>query len=435
MVFNVVSTFNIINIPNLQIMKRILSYIITLIYILPTISAQETDTLSLKEEWGEMPESITMHVDSMLKQWHAKHLLSFPTDIEPMEEVAPVSDSVYADRLMRIPSLMELPYNDVVRKYIDQYLVKQRGTVAYLLGAMNFYMPIFEEALDVYDLPNELKFLPIIESALNPQAQSRAGAVGLWQFMLKTGKLYGLKSNSLVDERRDPIKATFAAAQYLKELYEIYEDWSLVIAAYNCGPGNVNKAIHRAQGSHDYWEIYPYLPRETRGYVPHFIAANYVMNYYCHHNIIPMETQLPDATDTLHIGQDLHFQQVADLCNVSMEEVRALNPQYKKDIVPGASMQCILRLPMDAITKFIDYGDSIYEHNADKLFTKRRYVTAKDGTKRRVSIDGGTYHTIKRGETLSTIARKYGITVTALRELNGLKGNNITAGKKLRVSD
>ena len=330
---------------------------------------------------------------------------------------------------------MEMPYNEVVRKYIDQYIVKSKGLVSYMLGAMNFYMPIFEEALDLYNLPNELKYLPIIESALNPQATSRAGAVGLWQFMLKTGKLYGLQSNSLVDERRDPIKATFAAARYLKDLYNIYGDWSLVIAAYNCGPGNVNKAIHRADGSHDYWEIYPYLPRETRGYVPNFIAANYIMNYYCQHDICPMQVQLPAATDTMIVSQDIHFQQIADLCQVSMEEIRALNPQYKKDIIPGASMECILRLPVDAVVSFIESGDSIYEHRADELFTKRKYVTTKDGKKRRVSVNGGTYHTIRRGETLSTIARKYGITVTTLRELNNLKGNNITAGKKLRVSD
>lgn len=417
--------------------KRILQYIIVATAFPMAMSAQETDEFSNDIDPMEMPESMTAHVDSMLKQWYARQYLSFPTTDCQFDEVnnLPVSDSVYAERLVRIPSLMELPFNDVVKKYIDQYTVKMRGTVAYMLGAMNFYMPIFEEALDLYDLPNELKYLPIIESALNPQAVSRAGAAGLWQFMLKTGKLYGLKSNSLVDERRDPIKSTFAAARYLKDLYAIYGDWSLVIAAYNCGPGNVNKAIHRADGSHDYWEIYPYLPRETRGYVPAFIAANYIMNYYCLHNICPMQAQLPLDTDTLHISQDLHFQQVVDLCNVNMEEMRALNPQYKKDIVPGASMSCILRLPVDAVASFIDQGDSIYEHRADELFKKRRYVTTKEGKKRRVSIDGGTFHTIRRGETLSTIARKYGISVRTLRELNGLKGNNITAGKKLRVAD
>lgn len=421
--------------------KKILLYIVAISTFPMVLSAQEgNDSISLSADGidpMELPESMTAHVDSMLKQWYAKHYLSFPsTDCQFDEKYnLPVSDSVYAERLVRIPSLMELPFNDVVKKYIDQYASKSRGTVAYMLGAMNFYMPIFEEVLDIYDLPNELKYLPVIESALNPQAVSRAGASGLWQFMLKTGKLYGLQSNSLVDERRDPIKSTLAAARYFKDLYKIYGDWSLVIAAYNCGPGNVNKAIHRADGSHDYWEIYPYLPRETRGYVPAFIAANYIMNYYCMHNICPMQTELPAASDTLHISQDLHFQQVADLCNVSMEEVRALNPQYKKDIVPGASMSCILRLPIDAVGQFIDQGDSIYEHRADELFKKRRYVTTKDGKKKRVSIDGGSYHTIRRGETLSTIARKYGLSVRALRELNGLKGNKITAGKRLRVSD
>lgn len=419
---------------------EILRYITVACSAFPlTLLANDADTLMVSDDIDplEMPESMTLHVDSMLKQWHAKQHLSFPTGdcLQDEKYNLPVSDSVYAERLMRMPTLIEMPYNEVVRKYIDQYTIKMRGTVAYMLGAMNFYMPIFEEALDLYDLPNELKYLPIIESALNPQAVSRVGASGLWQFMLKTGKLYGLQSNSLVDERRDPIKASMAAARYLKDLYGIYGDWSLVIAAYNCGPGNVNKAIHRADGSHDYWEIYPYLPRETRGYVPAFIAANYIMNYYCLHNICPMQAQLPTASDTLHIGQDLHFQQVVDLCGISMEEVRALNPQYKQDIVPGASMSCILRLPLNAVTSFIESGDSIYEHRADELFKKRRYVTAKDGKKRRVSVDGGNYHTIKKGETLSTIASKYGISVKTLRRLNGLKGNNITAGKRLRVSD
>ena len=418
-------------------MRKILISIIIAFTIIPITMANDVDTLMVNGIPMEMPESMTAHVDSMLKQWYSKHYLTFSEeDCQTIKNHSTeLSDSVVAERLARIPTLMEMPYNEVVRKYIDQYIVKSKGLVSYMLGAMNFYMPIFEEALDLYNLPNELKYLPIIESALNPQATSRAGAVGLWQFMLKTGKLYGLQSNSLVDERRDPIKATFAAARYLKDLYNIYGDWSLVIAAYNCGPGNVNKAIHRADGSHDYWEIYPYLPRETRGYVPNFIAANYIMNYYCQHGICPMQVQLPAATDTMIVSQDIHFQQIADLCQVSMEEIRALNPQYKKDIIPGASMECILRLPVDAVVSFIESGDSIYEHRADELFTKRKYVTAKDGKKRRVSVNGGTYHTIRRGETLSTIARKYGITVTTLRELNNLKGNNITAGKKLRVSD
>lgn len=381
---------------------------------------------------AEMPESMLFHVDTLLMKWHAKHFLTPAPDGLFPDTVAVLSDSVYADRLARIPSIIEMPYNEVVKKYIDQYTGPMRSKVSYLLGAMNFYTPIFEESLAMYDLPNELKYLPIIESALNPTAVSKAGAAGLWQFMVKTGKLYNLKYNSLVDERMDPVKSSFAAARYLKELYAIYHDWLLVIAAYNCGPGNVNKAIHRANGSGDYWDIYPFLPRETRGYVPAFIAANYIMNYYCLHNIAPMNAQLPHGTDTLHISRNLHFQQVADLCNVDMEAIRALNPQYKRDVVPGESMDCILRLPFDAVAMFIENGDSVYNHKAHELLNKRKFVNLQ--TSRKGKSGGGvTYHTIRRGDTLGRIARKYGTTVKAIQAENGLKGNNITAGKRLRI--
>ena len=286
-------------------------------------------------------------------------------------EINPLfSDSVYIDRLSRIPAIMEMPYNDIIRKFIDMYAGRLRNQVSFMLSACNFYMPIFEEALDAYGLPLELRYLPIIESALNPSAVSRAGASGLWQFMIGTGKIYGLESNSLVDERRDPIKATWAAARYLKDLYAIYQDWNLVLAAYNCGPGTINKAIRRAGGATDYWTIYNYLPKETRGYVPAFIAANYIMTYYCEHDICPMETQLPSATDTIHIHKDLHLQQVAEVCNLNIDQLRSLNPQYKKDIVPGNSELCVLRLPNNTVSSFIDRQDSIFAYKANEYLKK-----------------------------------------------------------------
>ncbi len=422
--------------------------IITLITVLLTntaclhIQAETTgDSLIVhnvstgKDEIFDIPMGLSNEFDSLLYNWHAKNLLTLPDgNCETRNENPSFSDSVYADRLARIPSVMEMPYNDVVRKFIDLYAEKLRSRVSYMLGAANFYIPLFEEALDAYGLPDELKYLPVIESALNPSAVSRAGASGLWQFMLKTGKIYNLRSNSLIDERRDPIKSTYAAARYLKELYGIYGDWNLVIAAYNCGPGNINKAIRRADGTTDYWKIYNYLPRETRGYVPSFIAANYIMNYYCEHNICPMEAQLPAATDTLHINRDLHFQQIADLCDVDMEELRALNPQYKQDIIPGNSFSCTLRLPQKAISTFIDVEDTIYIHREKELFKKRRYVNVEEENIGKKSTSGkATYHTIRKGETLSTIARKYGTTVNKIKSLNGLRNNNIRAGKKLRV--
>lgn len=419
-------------------MRKFILLALSFIGIYSVIYAHEADTLVVHNphtgisEVIDLPESMTERLDSLLNDWLAKNYLTPFSDCQGVSANPSFNDSAYADRLSRIPSVMEMPYNNVVRKFIDQYSGKLSGTVSYMLGAMNFYMPIFEEALDRYDLPNELKYLPIIESALKPSAVSRAGAAGLWQFMQKTAKLYGLKSNSLIDERRDPIKSTHAAARYLKELYAMYGDWNLVIAAYNCGPGNVNKAIHRSGGSTDYWTIYNHLPRETRGYVPAFIAANYIMNYYCLHGISPMDSELPMATDTLLISRDVHFGQISDLCKLDIEVVRALNPQYKKDMVPGNSLECILRLPYEAVATFIDYGDSIYKHKATQYLKKRRYVAIKDDTG--LTTGKAKYHTIRKGETLSTIARRYGTTVKKLRSLNGLKNNKIRAGKRLRVS-
>lgn len=383
-----------------------------------------------KEELSEFPESMQADMDSLFWNWHTKNHISIDENCQ-MTPVGPtVSDSVYIDRLSRIPSIIELPYNDVVKKYIEAYTGRLRNKVSFMLAAANFYMPLFEEALDTYDLPIELKYLPVIESALNPSAVSRQRASGLWQFMLQTGKIYGLENNSLIDERRDPIKSTWAAARYLKDLYNIYKDWNLVLAAYNCGPGNINKAIRRAGGATDYWAIYPYLPKETRGYVPGFIAVNYVMTYYCEHGICPMDTDLPTTSDTIHIHRDLHLQQVASVCNIELDQLRSLNPQYKKDIVPGNSKVYTLRLPNNTATTFIERQDSIYAYDAKKYLNKRRTVAANDPS---ANLKGAKYHRIRRGDTLGGIAKRYGVTVNQLRRLNGIRGNNITAGKNLRI--
>ena len=386
---------------------------------------QHTDTIDL-------PAGMTYPLDSLLNDWKAKTYIDLGKDCSTSTTNPLFSDSVYIDRLSRMPVIMEMPYNDIVRKFIDTYTNRLRGQVAFMLSACNFYMPIFEEALDAYNLPLELKYLPIIESALNPSAVSRAGATGLWQFMLATGKLYGLESNSLVDERRDPIKATWAAARYLKDMYDIYKDWNLVIAAYNCGPGNINKAIRRAGGKTDYWEIYNYLPRETRGYEPAFIAANYVMTYYCKHNICPMETNIPKSTDTIQVNQKLHFEQIADICHIPVEEIKSLNPQYKRNIVPGDSKPCILRLPTETISTFIDNQDTIYAHRSKELFKNRRTVASVDA---KTSSSSGKviYYKIRNGDTLSNIASKYGVSVRQLRQWNGLRNNKIRAGKRLKI--
>lgn len=402
--------------------------------------AQESVNVVINENGTEhtetidLPISMTYPLDSLLNDWKAKTYIDLSKDCSTSTINPTFSDSIYIDRLSRMPVIMEMPYNDIVRKFIDTYTIRLRNQVSFMLSACNFYMPIFEEALDAYNLPLELKYLPIIESALNPSAVSRAGATGLWQFMLTTGKLYGLESNSLVDERRDPIKATWAAAHYLKDMYDIYKDWNLVIAAYNCGPGNVNKAIRRAGGKTDYWAIYNYLPRETRGYVPAFIAANYVMTYYCKHNICPMETNIPQATDTVLVNRNLHFEQIADICHIPLEEIKSLNPQYKRNIVPGNTKPYILRLPTEAISSFIDNQDTIYNHRSAELFKSRRTV-ASVGTRNNATAGDGelTYYKIKQGDTLGTIARKFGVSVRQLRSWNGLRNNNIRAGRRLKI--
>lgn len=423
---------------------------------LATITAKAQNDITVhddqtgKDEEIGIPEAMTLDIDTLLRQWNASQYLEADTNCN-MQDVNPVfSDSIYVDRLSRIPTIMEMPYNNIVRKFIDQYTGRLRHSVSYMLGATNFYIPIFEEALALYNLPLELKYLPVIESALDPTAVSRKGATGLWQFMLSTAKRYDLKINSLVDERRDPIKASFAAAQYLNDLYKVYGDWNLVIAAYNCGPTSLNKAIHRAGGSKDYWTIYPYLPKETRGYVPAFIAANYVMNYYCEHNICPMRARLIDGNDTVVVNKDLHLEQVASVCGVEMEKIKAFNPQYKTSLVPGNSYDCILRLPSEAALKFIDLGDSVYSYRSSELLTKRKTVEIDEAelekqqnstrrsyssSRRRSSRSSRRSKsvTIKNGQTLSEIAEKYGTSVSKLRRLNGIKGSNIRAGKKIRV--
>ncbi len=331
-----------------------------------TLLAQKTvtvyDSNIGKDETMDLPEGmLDVQIDSMMREWNARVYLNYDgTNCFSTGENKTYSPEEYERRLNNLPNVVAMPYNSVVQKFIDQYCERMRRSVSIMLGASNFYTPIFEDALESYGVPLELKYLPIIESALNPGATSRVGAAGLWQFMPTTGKKYGLEVTSLIDERRDPIKASYAAARMLKELYKIFGDWTLVIASYNCGPGNVSKAIKRAGGVKDYWTIYPYLPRETRGYVPAFIAANYIMNYYCEHNICPAEARLPLGTDTIMVTSDLNLETVSQRCNIDLEELKALNPQYRTNRVPGGAKPCVLRMPMDAINAFIEAGDSIY---------------------------------------------------------------------------
>ncbi len=379
-----------------------------------------------------LPEGMqTQEMDSLLQSWAVRNNLSFDEDCHTTGEVVTYTPEIYQSRLRRLPNVVAMPYNDVVRKYIDQYGGRLRRSVSVMLGALNFYAPIFEDALESYQVPLELKYLPVIESALNPGATSRVGAAGLWQFMVTTGKQYGLEVTSLVDERRDPVKASYAAARYLKDLYDIFGDWTLVIASYNCGPNNVSKAIKRAGGVKDYWSIYSYLPRETQGYVPAFIAANYIMNYYCDHNICPVNTTLPQATDTLVVTRNVRMERIEQACGIGHDELKALNPQYRTSLIPGEASPCILRMPGDKVNAFIEAGDSIYAQPEE---VKNVVEVAVPEPKPRATRQARTQTVkVRRGDTLGAIAKRNHTTVDKIKRLNGMRSTRIKPGQRIRV--
>ena len=339
----------------------------------------------------------------------------------------------YIKRLSALPNVIEMPYNQVVESYILMYARKRRNQVSYMLGLSKYYFPMFEEELEAAGMPIELKYLPVIESALNPQAFSRVGAAGLWQFMPGTGKLYGLENNSLVDERRDPVKATKAAVRYLNDLYTIYQDWLLVIAAYNCGPGNVNKAVRRANTKKDYWAIYNYLPRETRGYVPAFIAANYIMTYAADYKICPAQVPITPAVDTLMVTDRVHFSQISEKLGVPVEQLRLLNPQYKHDMVPGNIKPYPLRMPTLAAYAYLESKDSIIAYKKE-LVEQRLETDIKRGYNSSYYSGDARIHKVRSGENLSVIAKRYGVSVKNLRQWNGLRSDNLRVGQRLKVS-
>ena len=349
--------------------------------------------------------------------------------------IAELPDSIYKQRLQALPFVIEVPYNEVVRRYILRYVKHSPRQLAALQRKAEYYFPIFENILAKHDLPYELCYMPVIESALNPQARSHMGATGLWQFMPATGKKYGLEINSLVDERMDPIRSTEAACLFLKNLYGIFQDWNLVIAAYNCGPGNVNKAIHRAGGKRDFWSIYPFLPSETRGYLPIFIAASYAMNYAQEHGICPADPLPTMAADTIITTHRQHLKQIADNIDIPLAELRRLNPQYPCDIIPGGKSYAIC-LPIEKAGMYIDLHDTILAYRAEELIHNRRdeiellHRTSVNGG---YSINGVTYYKIKEGDTLGGIAKKFRVSVKQLKAWNGLKSDMIRAGKTLKI--
>ena len=385
----------------------------------------------------QVPEELENNFDQLLADWRVK-MKSTTSDCNfdsSFDYSYP--DTTYINRIYNLPAQMELVYNQIVRSYIDMYAGRRKNSVPIFLAKSNYYFPIIEKYLDQYQVPLELKYLPVIESAFNPTIVSRAGATGLWQFMIGTGRMYDLEINSLVDERRDPVKSSEAAAKYLRDLYNIYNDWILVIAAYNCGPGNVNKAIKRSGGEKDYWSIYNYLPRETRGYVPAFIAATYIMNYPDKHGICAGEYDYVQSIDTVHITEQVSMEQIAQTMNIPIENLRDLNPQYKQDIIPGGHKEYVLRLPSVKAVDFISQKDQIYK-NREQFLAHRKVVEPTSETVNSSSTSGGSVVTkvrykVRRGDNLSSIASKHRVSVNQIKKWNGLKSNRISVGQVLAV--
>ena len=438
-------------------------------------TAKDRNVLDIKTEITDSniiyPESFENDTRKMMEGWYMKNYTATDDRYRTQRDVE-VSDAVLRERLANLPTVIDMPYNSIVRNYIERYTSRGREQVAALLGLSNYYMPIFEQALEEAGLPNELKYLPVIESALNPNAVSKHGAAGLWQFMLNPAKGLDMEVNSLVDERRDPYVSSKKAAVFLKDLYSTYKDWSLAIAAYNCGPGTVNKALRRAGGdpsSHDFWSIYYFLPSETRGYVPMFIAANYVMNYYPEHNISPVLPTKPLVTDTLMISDRVHFDQISHVLDIPVEELRVLNPQFRADVIPGSSSKSYtLILPSVQCQAYLMSESDILAYQSEKY---SRRVSAEPGEQpgaalaarieqeseaedmspiespteytqpqrqtRPAASKGATVtvqHKVSPGETLAKLAETYGVTVDEIKGWNNLRRSSIRTGQMLRIT-
>ncbi len=431
----------------------------------PAVAQKKSTVLDVKTTITDndivYPESFEADTHKMLEGWYMKNYMA-TDDRYRREGDTRNDDKTIRERLAKMPTVIEMPYNQVVRSYIDRYTQRGREQVTVLLGLSHYYLPIFEQALEERGLPLELKYLPVIESGLDPNAVSRHGATGLWQFMIATAKGMGLEVNSLVDERRDPYLSSKKAAQYLSDLYATYNDWSLAIAAYNCGPGAVNKAIRRAGGdpkNHDFWSIYEYLTPETRGYFPMFIAANYVMNYYPQHNISPVIPTKPLITDTLQISDRVHFNQISSVLNIPVEELRVLNPQFRADVIPGsADRSYTLVLPSQQVHAYLMSEEAIKAHDSEK-YARRESVepgeapaasrndvalASADNNLEESALPVATAsaskgvrtvtHKVKPGESLATIAQTYGVTPEEIKQWNSLRRNAVRTGQLLRVN-
>jgi len=410
-----------------------------------TINVSAFDSISGYEKYYSIPDE-TMNkffsdkLDSMLSSWYVQNAFLLDStelaEADTLKQTLP--DSIYIQRLQTMQSAVSLSFNNTVKSFITMYTVRKPKQVAIMLGLGNYYFPMFEEALAKYGLPMELKYLPIIESALNPGANSVASAVGLWQFMYSTGKMYKLEISTFVDERRDPLKATDAAARYLRDLYNIYKDWHLVIAAYNCGPGNVNKAIKRCGDAKDYWKIYYRLPKETRGYVPAFIAANYVMNFYQSHNILPKSPDFPIITDTLMVNDYLHFNQISEIIGIPIEQIRSLNPQYRRDIIPASKDKSYsLVLPQDEVSAYLENETVIHDHRRTEFFPNNQIINPQNNFASHSPGDikgrDKVIYTVKSGDNLGLISAWFRVRSSDLKYWNNIHKNFIKAGQKLAI--
>ncbi|MDO4790774.1 MAG: LysM peptidoglycan-binding domain-containing protein [Porphyromonas sp.] len=383
------------------------------------------EIVSVEADLGLLPENLDEKLDSLISQKYIDYYKIGKPGAVPKGQTYPsyLPDSVYIKRLAALPSRIPLSYNSVVRECIELYVNRRRALVSTMLPKTRLYFPMIEEVFDKHGLPHELKYLAIVESNLNPIVVSRMGATGLWQFMLNTGKIYGLDINSLIDERRDPRLATEAAARYFKDMYDIYQDWLIVIASYNCGPGNINKAIRRAGGERKFWSIFPYLPRETRAYVPLFIAAYYTMEYYKIHGIEPREMDMVLATDTIHIRTKRTFEEISRLSGQPIDVIKSLNPKYKHDIVPGSYNTQIVTLPTQAAMVFSFKRDSL---NALSSFAGQSELPKEIEYKE-------IYHTVRKRETLASISRKYEVQVDELKEWNPGVSSSPRSGTQILI--
>ena len=404
--------------------------------IVDSLSAIEHSLNSIAEVVEEIEDTVEYSpevTDSLLAIWMENRRSSFfereEYDMEVEQFTSDVPDSVMMQRLIDMNPYITLPFNETVKKYMILYAEKMPTNTGRLLGLGAYYMPILEQTFARYDLPLELKYLAIIESNLNPTARSRAGALGMWQFMYTTARSYGLKINSFVDERMDVEKSVDAAARYLRDAYDVFGDWNLAISSYNCGAGNVQKAIRRS-GSREFWKIYDYLPRETRGYVPAMVGAMYAMTYYREYGIVPQDVGMPAAVDTFHINKNLHFRQINETVGVPMDIIREFNPQYVHDIVPGSEGTYVLRLPYKWTSAYLAVeNDTLYTHLADSLLSPQVLKNIKESG----SATGAIVYKVKSGDYLGRIAARYHVSVKQIMKWNHLRNTNLRVGQKLLI--